>query len=250
MVLLIVGLPLAARPLCAEDAKLPFVSGEKLHYSVQWRLLPAGEAELFLQKDQNPGHWKVTAKANSTGYVSNIYKVEDEYTSIFRNPSFCSTGIRKAINEGDRHREVDLQFDSPRRLARLQDRDVSGATPPKVEQFPIPECVQDILSVLYYARTQPLEIGHSFEVPLNDGSRTLRIRVEVQAVEEVQTEIGKFEAIRVEPYVFSGSLFKQKGRMFVWFSKDANHVPLQLKAQIGIGTIVASLVRIESEEGP
>ena len=185
------------------------------------------------------------AKAYSTGYVSNIYKVEDEYQSTFHNPNFCSSGIRKNIREGDRHREVTIEFDEPRGVAMLRERDLAGNTPVRQEQFSIPDCVYDILSALYYFRTQPLEVGKSFEFPVNDGSRTIQIHAEVQAREEVQTEIGKFEAFRVEPDVFSGNLFKGQGRMFVWFSTDASRLPIQLRAQVGVGTITASLAGVE-----
>jgi hypothetical protein len=236
------------RPLPAQQGPPPFGPGEKLRYEVQWRLIPAGEAELSLEHDNDSGWWKAVAKAHSLGYVSNLYKVEDEYRAVFRNPTFCSVGIRKEIHEGERHRDVEIEFNLRRRLALLRDRDVTGNTPPRQEQFSIPECVHDILSALYFVRAQPLAVGRAVEFPLNDGARTHSIRLEVQALEEVQTELGRFQAFRVEPDVFAGQLFKQKGRMFVWFSNDAQHLPVQLRAQIGIGTIVASLAGVEREE--
>lgn len=240
---------LLGSPAGAQQARTPFVDGEKLLYTVRWRLMVAGYAELALQKNSGAsGAWKVTAKANSTGYVSNIYKVEDEYRSSFRNPSLCSNGIEKTINEGERHREVSLEFDRPRRLALLRDRDARDGAPPRVAQFSIPDCVHDILSALYYARTQPLQVGQSFEFPVNDGGKTIQIRVDVQAEEEVQTELGTFQAIRVEPDLFSGNVFQGKGRLFVWFTKDASRLPVQLKAQIGVGTITASLSKMEREQ--
>src|SRR3990172_5518356 len=250
-VLVAIILACAGEAFAPPETKLPFGPGEKLRYTVRWRLLQAGEAELSLAQEGTGGsRWKATAKAHSTGHVSNIYKVEDEYRSTFRNPNFCSESINKTIHEGERHREVTIRFDPQRKLALLRDRDITGNTAPKQDQFAIPDCVYDILSALYYARTLTLEVGKSIEFPVNDGARTIRVRAEVQAEEEVQTEVGKFMAIRVEPDVFSGSLFKEKGRMFVWFSKDARRIPLQLKAQIGIGTIVAALVRVERNEGP
>ncbi|MBI4480581.1 MAG: DUF3108 domain-containing protein [Acidobacteria bacterium] len=220
-----------------------------MSYAVSWRLLPAGNAELVVSPDRSaPGRWKATAKAHSVGYVSNTYRVEDEYQSQFRNPGFCSSGIHKQIQEGNRHRDVKLEFDSQRRVARLEDRDMLGHTPPKIEQFAIPECVQDILSAVYYARSLPMTVGQSFEFPLNDGAKTIQIHVEVQAEEEVTTEAGKFQAIRVEPDVFSGHLFSGKGRMFIWFTKDARRIPVQLRAQIGVGTLTATLSGIGREE--
>ena len=244
--LLAVGSVLCALSSGAQESALPFSAGEKLQYTVQWRLFPAGHAELLLAKEEaQPSRWKATAKAHSTGYVSNLYKVENEYQSTFHNPTFCSAGIHKVIHEGDRHREVSLQFDQNRQTALLHDRDTTSDTSPRQEQFSIPACVYDLLSVLYYARTQPLEIGESFKVPVNDGSRTAQVRVEIQAREEIETEIGTFPAIRLEPDVSSANLFKEKGRLFVWFSDDENRLPIQLKVQIPAGTIIASMEGVD-----
>jgi len=231
--------------MAAQETRLPFSAGERLRYAVRWRGLPAGHAEIVVSPDQTAaGRWKASAKAKSVGYVSNIYPVEDEYQSQFRNPGFCSSGIHKQIQEGERHRDVKLQFDAQRRVARLEDRDLVDGTPPKVEQFAIPECVQDILSAVYYARSLPMTVGQSFEFPLNDGAKTIQIHVDVQAEEEITTEAGKFQVVRVEPDVFSGRLFTGKGRLFLWFTKDERRIPVQLRAQIGVGTINATLSEI------
>ena len=236
----------------AQEARPPFASGEKLHYAVKWRGVPAGEAEILLGRVESPRpRWKAVAKANSLGYVSNLYKVEDEYQSTFRAPALCSNEIRKTINEGDRHRLVTLTFDPRRRLALYSDREAAGNAPPRQAQSAIPDCVQDILSSLYFVRARPLLVGQSFDVPVNDGERTIQVRFEVQAKEQIKTPIGTFQATRVEPVLFSGNLFKSKGRMFVWFSDDAARLPVQLSAQIGIGvgTITASLTEVEKSDG-
>jgi hypothetical protein len=156
-------------------------------------------------------------------------------------------GIEKKIEEGDRKRDIKLEFDLRRKLARLEDRDSSDHTAPKLGQFSIPDCVQDILSAIYYTRTVPFAKGQSFEFPLNDGGKTIQIRVEIQAEEEIVTKLGKFQTIRVEPDLFSGHLFAGKGRMFVWFTNDARRLPVQLRAQIGLGTIVATLAGVDRE---
>jgi hypothetical protein len=232
----------------APGTKPPFAPGEKLRYAVRWRLMPAGTAELVVTPDRSsPGRWRASATASSVGSVSNIYRVQDAYQSEFRSQSVCSFGIQKQIREGERKRDVKLEFDARRKIARMEDRDLTGHTPPKVVQSSIPECVQDILSAIYYTRTIPLIVGQSFEIPLNDGSRTIQIRVEVQAEEEVSTELGKFQAVRLEPDVFSGRLFAGKGRISIWFTKDARRLPVQLRAQISVGTITATLAGVDRD---
>jgi hypothetical protein len=232
-------------PVGAQDGGLPFSTGERLLYEVRWRGLPAGHAEIVVDVDGTAGHWTVNANAKSVGYVSNIYPVDDEYESQFETPGFCSSGIHKHIQEAERRREVKLEFDSEDRVARLEDRDLLNGAPPRVQQVEIPSCVQDILSAMYYARSLPMTVGQSFEFPLNDGAKTIQIRADVQAEEEVATEAGVFQTVRVEPDVFSGRLFSGQGRLFLWFSKDERRIPVQLRAQIGVGTINATLAEIE-----
>ena len=85
-----------------------------------------------------------------------------------------------------------------------------------------------------------MEVGHTIELPVNDGSKTQRVIVEVQAREKVQTPTGMFDALRVEPKVFNG-LLKRKGRMLIWFSADERQVPLRIKAMITAGSITGTL---------
>lgn len=240
---------LAGAALLAQEVRLPFSPGEKLRYNVSWRLLPAGHAEILLTQDRGAGgRWRVTGKAESVGYVSNIYKVQDEYQSTFRNAPLCSTGLRKQINEGGRHRDVKLDFDTQARSARVEEKDLKTGATVRNAQFPTPACVQDILSALYYVRARPMNIGQLIDVPINDGSKTIQLRVEVQAEEDVKTDLGVIRAIRVEPAVFDGKLFSGKGRMHVWFAKDGQRVPIQLRAQIAVGTITATIAAIERED--
>ena len=229
----------------AQEPRLPFGAGETLRYAVKWGLMPAGNAQLTVRPDRSAGLWRVVGTASSVGHVSNIYRVDDRYEASFHNPTFCSQGIHKVIREGDRSRDVKLEFNARQRMGRLETRDPDGNLPPKVERLSIPDWVHDILSALYYARAQALVVGKSFDFPLNDGAKTIQIRVEVQAEEEVQTEVGKFQAIRVEPAVFSGHLFAGPGRLQLWFSKDSQHIPLLLRAQVEAGTITATLAGIE-----
>lgn len=81
-------------------------------------------------------------------------------------------------------------------------------------------------------------------MPVNEGSRTILIDVEVQAREEVRTPAGVFQTIRVEPQVFGGTLFKRSGRMLLWLTEDPTHRLVQLKARLFFGTITAVVNRV------
>ncbi len=97
-----------------------------------------------------------------------------------------------------------------------------------------------MVTAFYYLRRQHLEVGRTIELPVNDGSKTQRVVVEVQAREKVQTPMGTFDAFRVEPKVING-LLKRKGRMLIWFSADNQQLPLRIKAMISLGSITGTL---------
>jgi hypothetical protein len=83
-------------------------------------------------------------------------------------------------------------------------------------------------------------------LPVNDGSKTYEVTVEVQAREPIQTPLGNREAFRVEPKVFGG-LFKRKGRMLIWFSDDAQHLPLRIKFLVSIGSLTGTLRSVSQQ---
>jgi hypothetical protein len=232
------------RPGRAQAASpAPLVPGETLTYDVYWSIFPAGELVATLLRDaengQAPDHIKTTAR--SQGFVSLLYNVRNEFHSYFDPQTLCSRRISKKIHEGRRRKETELVFDSARRLAILEERDLAKpGAPPKHAENEIPACVQDIITAFYYLRHRPLEVGKEVRVPVNDGSKTYEVSVEVQARERIQTPLGERTAFRLEPKVFEG-LYKRKGRMLIWMSDDAERLPLRIKAMITVGSITGDL---------
>ena len=226
-----------------ENPREPFAPGEMLTYDVTWTVFRAGEVTATLQAKREGEReiYEVTATARSEGFVSLLFDVNNVFRAISSPQTLCSESIAKQVSEGRRHKDTHIAFDYARKLALLDERDLnqSGA-PPKHAESDIPPCVEDVVTAFYYLRRQPLEIGHTIELPVNDGSKTQRVVVEVQAREKVQTPMGTFDALRVEPKVFNG-LLKRKGRMLIWFSADERQLPLRIKAMISAGTITGTL---------
>lgn len=230
----------------------PLAPGETLAYDVYWSIFPAGELVATLLRDagngQAPDHIKTTAR--SQGFVSLLFNVQNEFHSYFDPQTLCSRRMSKKINEGRRRKETELVFDSARRLAILEERDLAKpGSPPKHAENEIPACVEDIVTGFYYLRRQPLEVGKEVRVPVNDGSKTYEVSVEVQARERIQTPLGERSAFRLEPKVFDG-LYKRKGRMLIWMSDDAERLPLRIKAMITLGSITGDLRAVTKPGGP
>lgn len=223
----------------------PFFHQETMEYDISWRIFGAGKARLSLAHDTSvgPAVWRATVGANSTGIVSKLYKVEDVFRSTFAEEGYCSEHLQKVIHEGSRYRDIRIDFDKARRVAAIREMDLARNRLVRQAENPIPACAFDVVSALYYVRTQKLETGKSFQVPVNDGGHTILIDVEVQGKEEIKTPAGVFQTIRVEPQVFGGTLFKRSGRMQLWLTDDASRRLVQVRAKLFIGAISAVLTR-------
>jgi len=243
MKLLLLSVSLATTVLPAQAP--PFFHGETMEYDISWRIFGAGKASMSLAHDTsaNPPVWRTTVSANSTGIVSKLYKVEDVFRSAFQEQGYCSEQLHKVLHEGARYRDIKIDFDGRRRVAAIREMDLARNRLVRETQNPIPACAFDVVSALYYVRTQKLEAGKSFQVPINDGSHTILIDVEVQGKEEIKTPAGVFQTIRVEPQVFGGTLFKRSGRMQLWLTDDASHRLVQVRAKLFIGAISAVLTK-------
>ena len=236
----------------AQNPHEPFSPGEMLTYDVTWTIFRAGEVTATVGTSTEGKHdaYEVTATARSEGFVPLLFYVDNVFRATSSAQTLCSEGIVKKVNEGHRHKDTQIRFDYDRKLALLNERDLNQPdAPPKHAESDIPPCVEDVVTAFYYLRRQHLEVGHTLELPVNDGSKTQRVIVDVQAREKVQTPMGTFDALRVEPKVFSG-LLKRKGRMLIWFSADEKQLPLRIKAMISVGSITGTLRSVTYPKPP
>jgi len=221
----------------------PFAPGETLTYDVTWSVFPAGQVTVTLKPGEDPPSetYEVVTTARSQGFVALLLKVENEFHSTFDAKTLCSRGIHKKVHEGRRRKDTHLVFDGARRLAVLDEIDLNKPNaPPKHAENDIPACVADVITAFYYVRKQPLRVGEQIRLPINDGAKTHDVAVEVQAREPIQTPLGARDAFRVEPKVFGG-LYSRQGKMLIWFSDDAQRLPLRIKASVSVGTITGTL---------
>lgn len=231
----------AIQPL---SASYRFPVGQTLVYEAEWRLFTAGTASLRVE---NVGsQYRVYGTADSTGAIGLFYRVYDRFQSNFDARSLCSSHITKHTEEGSHKRETNIRFDYGRRKAVLDERNLkTGET--KHQEFDIPGCATDVLSGIFYASSLPLQVGQTYYFPLNDGNNTVNVKAHVEAREEVKTPAGTFQALRVQPEGDSGVL-RKRGRVWIWYSDDAQHIPVQMKARLFWGSLMIRLVRIEKAQ--
>jgi hypothetical protein len=115
---------------------------------------------------------------------------------------------------------------------------VTGKTK-HVEQ-PIPGCVTDLLSGIYYASSQPMAVGQSFAIPVVDALKTVMVTMKVEGREEIKTPLGTFKTVRAQPTADAG-VVKNRGNIWIWYTDDERHLPVQMRARMFWGTITFRL---------
>jgi hypothetical protein len=235
----------ASSPGSSNPGSLP--AKETLDYSVEWRLVTAGHAQLQWYATAPKSHMGYEAKLHleSAGLVSRLYHVSDLYT-VELTPSLCAESTVLTAHEGSRNRETRVVFDAKARKATYAEHDFNKNTVNRRETQ-IPGCVYDVLGGLYALRAIQLEPGHSTEFRMSDGKKSVSAKIEAEKREEVKTNAGTFKTVRYQAYLFNDVLFRRNAHLYIWLTDDARKVPvqIQIRLQIAIGTIT---FKLEKEE--
>jgi hypothetical protein len=224
-------------------ADLP--SRETLYYAVEWRLITAGRAKIEWHRQPNAG-WQANLRLESTGLVSKLYKVEDDYSANL-NASLCADSVQMTSHEGNRERDTRITFEGAAHRAAYLERDRLKNATLQQHEIEIPACVHDVLGGLMFLRTLNLEPGQSTMVPVSDGKRSVMAKVEAQLREDIRTPEGVFHTIRYEAYLFDNVLYRRPAHLHVWLTDDRRKLPVQVRVrmQITIGTITLQLQKHE-----
>jgi hypothetical protein len=215
-----------------------FPYGQTLRYEGDWRFFDAGVATLRIDRVGAQEH--VSATANSTGVVTMLYRVQDRFNTYFDAKSLCSVKVMKHSEEGSHQRETVVSYDYARGKAVLEERNLKDGHQKKVEND-IPGCVTDFVSGIFYVSSLPLQVGSTYTFPINDGGKTVTAQAHVEAKEQIKTPAGTFQTIRVGPSGDSGALLKNKGKVWIWYSDDDQHLPIQMRAKLFWGTLTIFL---------
>jgi hypothetical protein len=217
-----------------------FPDGRGYVYSAEWHLITAGNGSVRMETSGNDR--KVSATAESQGVLNVIFPVHDRFEAHFDPRTFCSLSIFKHSEEGSHKRETSIHFDSQRKKSVLDEKNLKTGESKHVEDD-MPGCATDVITGFYYLQSLPLHVGSTYEFSISDG-KTAVVRATVEKREQVKVPAGTFEAVEVAAEAVSGSLQK-RGKVWVWYSDDASHTPVQMKAKLGWGTLLFRLQRIE-----
>lgn len=208
----------------------------KVYYSTLGAYIAAGEANFTTKVERFNG--KATYHAVGEGktypFFDNFFRVRDRYESYIDTSNLLPMKFLRNVDEGGHKIYNNVTFNQQAKTATS----TNGV-------FKMTDCVQDVVSAVYYARNinfNKYKVGEKipFDMFLDDEVYHLYIRY--MGKEVVKTRYGKFNAIKIRPLLLKGTIFTGGESMNAWFSDDPNHLLLRVESSIAVGKVVIDMM--------
>lgn len=217
-----------------------FKAGEKVilkvFYSTLGAYIGAGEASFTTTLERFNGKpvYHCVGDGKTYSFFDNFFKVRDRYESYVDTGSLLPYKFIRNVDEGGHKIYNNVSFNQAANTA-VSTKGV----------FKITDCMQDVVSAVYYARNinfskYKKDDKIPFDMFLDDEIFHLYIRY--VGKETIKTRYGKFKAIKIKPLLLKGTIFEGGEKMNAWFSDDPNHLLLRVESPISVGKVVIDMM--------
>ncbi len=219
-----------------------FKKGEWLKFRISYsNFLNAGNATMTVKETTNNGNevFHVVGKGKTTGVISWFFKVRDNYQSYFYKETLQPYRFIRKINEGGYTKNKEILFDQSSKKATVKDYKHKTE-----KQYTTNNNVQDMLSTLYYLRSQDIKkmkTGDETTLTMFFDETNYKFKLRLLGRETIRTKFGKIAAVKFRPIVQEGRIFKENESLTVWVSDDENKIPLRVKASLAVGSLRVDL---------
>ncbi|MCW3088756.1 MAG: ATP-dependent exoDNAse [Sediminibacterium sp.] len=227
---------------------LAFQEGESISfnvfYSVVGLYVNAGTANFTASLDHinNRPAYHVLGVGSSNPSYDWIFKVRDRYESYIDTASLQPLKFIRNIDEGGFKKYENVTFNHQANTAVT----TNGV-------YKVPNCIQDVLSSIYYARNidfNKYSSGDKIPFAMFLDNEVYNLYIKYLGKETVKTRYGKFRAIKFKPLLVKGTLFEGGEKMTVWVSDDANHIPLRIESPIVVGSVKVDMMQYRNLRYP
>jgi Protein of unknown function (DUF3108) len=256
------GLPFArAQKRDSHPVAKRFELGEELHFEAEFsrallRKLDVADLKFRatrtpLKDTQETVPYALTFSADVTskGFFARLFnlKFRERVESTVEPISFTVQRTTILDEQGKRVRTTESTFDRSKGKMTWTSRDPNNpSAEPRHAITDFSGQLQDVLSAIYFIRTQPLVVGKTFEVFIGDGGRVYKIPVKVVEKKRMKTILGRVDVVRVVPELFGPDrlIDEEKGEFSIWITDDARHIPVGGRVKTDYGTFEIKLKRI------
>lgn len=191
---------------------------------------------------------KLTGDISSRGFFSRLFNLHfhERMESTVEPAAFAVQKTNRLDEQGKRRRESETLFDQANgKLVWIERDPTNAAAGARSVTTTFTGQVYDILSAIYFLRTQPLEVGKTFEVTISDSGRLFRVPVRVIEKKRLKTVLGRVEVVRLDPDLHGpDGMIREQGQLSIWLTSDSKRIPVAARLKTEYGTFDITLRRI------
>jgi hypothetical protein len=212
-----------------------FKTGEsitmKVFYNAAGMYIGAGEATFTTNIERFNGKtaYHCIGDGKSYPFFDNFFKVRDRYESYIDTATMLPIKFIRNVDEGGYKIYNNVSFNH-----------TAGTAVSTNGVFKTPNCIQDVVSAIYYARNinfDKYKEGDKIPFDMFLDDEVFHIYIRYLGKEVVKTRYGKFRAIKFKPLLIKGTIFEGGEKMTAWVSDDPNHLLLRVESPITVGSI-------------
>lgn len=219
--------------------------GETLKYEGKinkiLRGISVADLTFTAEPDPQTSDLLIKAKAESKGTLLKLlrYRFLQEYVSTLDVEKFRILKTKKHDVQKERIRDSEAIFNYQDKLVTFVETDPKDRMrPPRRIASEIGDQMYDMVSAVYAVRLLPLAVGKKYEFSVSDSGLVYKVPFTVTGREMQKTILGKIWCFRVEPDIFGpGRFIEQKGKMVIWMTEDARHLPVRAEVQSNLGKV-------------
>jgi hypothetical protein len=226
---------------------IAFKPGEVLTYKLHYGIINAGVAVLEVKPDvlniNGRKVYHIVGNGYTTGTTDWFFKVRDRYETYMDKDALLPWLFVRRVDEGGYKFSQDYVFNHYTKKVDIGNN----------QKYDVPAGVQDMVSAFYAARNLDLsnaKPGDEFTVPCFVDKEIWPLKIRYTGKEVIDTEIGDIRALKFQPIVQKGRIFKKDEDLTVWISDDLNHIPLRAKADILIGSVKMDITATRNLANP
>jgi len=216
----------------------------KVFYNALGAYIGAGEATFTTTLERFNGRpvYHHVGEGRSFSFFDNFFKVRDKYESYVDTATLLPLKFIRNVDEGGHKIYNNVSFNHTAKTAIS----TNGV-------FNVTDCIQDVVSSVYYARNIDFSKYKKdekipFDMFLDDEIYHLYIRY--MGKENIKTRYGKFRAIKIKPLLIKGTIFQGGEKMTAWISDDPNHIILRVESPISVGSIKVDMMSYRNLRHP
>ncbi|MCI0666210.1 MAG: DUF3108 domain-containing protein [Acidobacteria bacterium] len=215
------------------SAGAPMIVGERISFNVSWSNFPtAANVEIEVAEEGRyfgQDSIQLKTKVETTGSVRSLFgAINNLYTSYVNPNSAIPHRIINAISQGQKVSESTIIIDQTKKQAIFPDDSTIS----------FPSEIYDLPSLLFALRMRSWSENSKQKMSALYGRELIEMEIETKGRERISTQMGSYNTFCVK---ISPQKNLSRYRVQIWFSDDAQKLPVLITAKLPFGDVRAEM---------